>query len=80
MPRCARCGNTQTFGSSYVPPAAPTANGPVSGLIADFDKDGYISEMESLTSDLDSVQEAWERPVEYFNVCYECGSNEIYWD
>lgn len=80
MPRCARCGNTLSFGSSYVPPTAPTANGPVSGLVANFDQDGYITEMESMTSDLEAVQEAWERPTDYFNVCYECGSEEIEWD
>lgn len=80
MPRCAKCGNTLSFGSSQVPPASLTANGPVSGLVADFDKAGYITEMESLTSDLDVVQEAWERPEEYFNICYNCGSEDIYWE
>ena len=80
MPRCARCGNSFSFGSSQIPPVAPTANGPVSGLIANFDDEGYITEMESIGADLDCAQEAWERPDEYFNVCYECGSNDVIWD
>ncbi len=80
MPRCARCGNTLSFGSSYVPSTAPTANGPVSGLVANFDNEGYITEMDSLTSDLNAVQEAWERPEEYFDICYNCGSEDIYWE
>ncbi len=80
MPRCARCGNTLSFGSTYVPPVAPTANGPVSGLVADFDRDGYITEMESLGADLDTAQEAWESPEEYFNICYQCGSEQVIWD
>ena len=80
MPRCARCGNTFSFGSVFVPPAAPAANGPVSGLVANFDVDGYITEMESMGADMDIAQEAWERPEEYFNMCYECGSENIIWD
>lgn len=80
MPRCARCGNTLSFGSSLIPPAAPTANGLVSGLIANFDKDGYITEMEGAGTDIDTAQEAWERPGEYFDMCAECGSEEINWD
>jgi len=79
MPRCARCGNTVSFGSSLVPSVAPAANGPVSGLVANFDDDGYISEMESMGADLDTAQEAWESPREYFNLCYECGGSEIDW-
>ena len=80
MPRCAVCGNTLSFGSSDVPPAAPTANGPISGLVANFDEEGYITEMESVGADLDTAQEAWEKPSEYSDVCYECGSNQIVWD
>jgi len=62
-----------------VPPVAPAANGPVSGLIANFDEQGYITEMESMGADLDTAQKAWERPVDFFNICYECGSNNIIW-
>jgi len=80
VPKCVRCGNTFSFGSSGVPPAAPAANGPVSGLIANFDEQGYITEMDSMANNLDLVQEAWEMPKEFFDTCYECGSNEIIWD
>jgi len=80
MPKCAECGNSYSFGSSGAPPAAPTANGPVSGLIANFDEDGYITEMDCLVNDLDMAQDAWETPEEYFDTCYECGSNKIIWD
>lgn len=80
MPRCAECGNTLSFGSSDVPPVAPTANGPVSGLVANFDEEGYITEMESVGADLDTAQEAWERPTRYFDTCYVCGSNQIIWN
>ncbi|PKM81349.1 MAG: hypothetical protein CVU89_10075 [Firmicutes bacterium HGW-Firmicutes-14] len=79
MPKCARCGNTFSFGCSRVPPVAPEANGPVSGLIANFDDKGHITEMESIGADLDTAQEAWERPVDYFDTCYECGSDNIVW-
>lgn len=79
MPRCTRCGNTLSFGSTLIPPVAPTANGLVSGLIANFDEEGYISEMESAGADIDTAQEAWESPKEYFDICSECGSEEIEW-
>lgn len=79
MPKCSTCGNTLSFGSSLVPPVAPTANGPVSGLIANFDNDGFITEMDSLGAGLDLAQEAWESPGEYFDMCYECGGNQIIW-
>ena len=80
MPKCANCGNLMSFGSSLVPPVAPTANGPVSGLVANFDLDGFITEMESMGADLDTAQQAWEKPIEYFDVCYECGGTQIDWD
>lgn len=80
MPRCTRCGNDLSFGSQSVPPAAPTANGPVSGLIANFDEEGYITEIESLGADMNTTQDAWENPREYFDVCFECGSKDIIWD
>ncbi len=80
MPRCAKCGNTFSFGSSTVPPVAPTANGPVSGLIANFNEEGLITEMESLGADLETAQQAWECPAEFFNICYKCGHDEIIWD
>ena len=80
MPRCAVCGNNLSFGSSAVPPAAPTANGPLSGLIADFNSQGYITEMDSLGAAMDIAQEAWENPDEYFDICFHCGSKQIVWE
>lgn len=80
MPRCAVCGNKLSFGSSVVPPPAPTANGPLSGLIADFNSQGCITEMDSLGADMDIAQEAWENPDEFFDICFHCGSNEIVWE
>lgn len=80
MPKCLECGNEESFGSLRIPPVAPTANGPISGLVADFDAEGYITEMESLNGDIDIAQEAWEKPAEYFDVCYVCGSKRISWD
>ncbi len=79
MPHCTRCGNAFSFGSSMIPPAALTANGPISGLVANFDRDGYITEMESTGADIDTAQEAWEKPNEFFDLCYECGSSRIDW-
>lgn len=79
MPQCAKCGNSNSFGSSLIPPVAPTANGLVSGLVANFDEDGYITEMESAGADIDTAQDAWESPREYFDVCYKCGGNQINW-
>ena len=79
MPKCMECGNDLSFGSTLIPPVAPTANGPVSGLIADFDSDGYITEMESINGDIDAAQDAWESPKEYFDICYVCGSSRINW-
>lgn len=80
MPKCLSCGNTVSFGSTAVSPAAPTANGPFSGLVANFDEKGYITDMESMGADLEAIQEAWEDPAEYFNICYLCGSEEIDWN
>ncbi|ADG82474.1 hypothetical protein [Thermincola potens] len=79
MPKCNICGNRVSFGSSRIPPAAPTANGPISGLVANFDGEGSISEMECMGADLDTAQEAWENPRTYFDICLECASNDISW-
>ncbi|WP_418789965.1 hypothetical protein [Phosphitispora sp. TUW77] len=80
MPKCAKCGNSFSFGCSAIPSVTPAANGLVSGLIGNFDQQGHITEMDSLINNLDQVQEAWEFPEEFFDTCYECGSNEIIWE
>lgn len=79
MPICKECKNTQSFGSSYFPPETPTANGPISGLMADFNGDGEITEMSTLGPTIDEAQEAWEEPRKYFDTCYICGSEKIEW-
>ncbi len=80
MPKCRNCGNEVSFGSSRIPPVAPTANGPISGLVANFDCGGSIVEMNSIGADIDTAQEAWEEPQEYFDVCFTCGSKDIVWE
>lgn len=80
MPRCLSCGNTTSFGSSQFPPAAPTANGPISSLMADFNDDNSINQMSTLGPSIDEAQEAWEAPRSYFDTCYVCGSQKIGWD
>lgn len=79
MPQCLDCGNEHSFGSTLIPPVAPTANGPISGILAEFDDNGYITEMTSVNGDIDIAQEAWENPKNYFNICYLCGGNNIAW-
>lgn len=79
MPKCMDCGNHESFCSSSFPPVAPTANGPISSLVATFTDGDYIDEMESLGADIDQAQEAWESPEEYFDTCYQCGSKNIEW-
>jgi len=80
MPRCKTCGNTRLFGTSKVPPAAPTANGPISGLTADFDPAGNITSITRLGAEKSTVRAATAQPREYFDVCLRCGSQEVEWD
>jgi hypothetical protein len=79
MPHCKVCGNTRLFGTSKVPPAAPTANGPVSGLAADFDQTGHITSITRLGADKSTVRAATAQPRDYFDVCLQCGSQDIEW-
>lgn len=79
MPKCLDCGNEESFGSKEIPGVAPTANGPITGLVANFDREGYISQIESMNGDIDLAQEAWERPQDFFDICYVCGSDRIIW-
>ncbi len=79
MPHCLNCGNELTFGTSKIPPVAPAANGPISGLVADFQGDNSITSMESMGASIDEAQEAWENPRNFFDVCYDCGSSKIKW-
>jgi hypothetical protein len=80
MPRCKTCGNTRLFGASKVPPAAPTANGPISGMSADFDQAGNITSVTRLGAEKAAVRAATVQPRDYFDVCLKCGSQDIEWD
>jgi len=70
VPKCLKCGNELSFGTSKIPPVAPTANGPVSGLVADFSNQNSIVRMESMGATIDEAQEAWEEPNSYFYTFY----------
>ncbi|MDR3560046.1 MAG: hypothetical protein P4N59_01205 [Negativicutes bacterium] len=80
MPYCKICHNARLFGSSKVPPAAPSANGPLSGLNADFDLAGKMTSVTRLGADKAAVRAATANPRDYFDVCLKCGSSEIEWD
>ena len=80
MPRCMDCGNTKSLASNIFHPAAPTANAPPYGLLANFNEEGAISTMECQGADLDDAQDAFEDPSHFFDTCPLCGSNDIEWD
>lgn len=80
MPRCKICGNTQSFGSSRVPAVAQSANGPLSGLIGEFEQSDTLARVSSLGADKQTVSAALKRPDDFFDICLHCGSSEIEWD
>ncbi len=79
MPRCIKCSNTKNLASAFFPPAAPTANAPPYGLLANFDEKGYITTMECQGADQDDAQAAFKDPTRFFNTCPVCGSRDIEW-
>lgn len=79
MPYCRICRNKHRFGSSQVPPVAPTANGPVSGLLGDFDGAGNLLSVTRLGADKATATAAGREPQSYFDVCPNCGSQDITW-
>lgn len=79
MPKCKVCGNTHSFGSSKIIPAAPSANGPVSAMVGDFDTESHIIRISSLGADKAAINAASRWPQEYFDICLKCGSHEIEW-
>jgi hypothetical protein len=79
MPYCKECGNSSYFVSSRVDPAAPEANGPISGLVGKFDADGDLVEMESLGASDFARNDAAVNPVVYFDTCMQCGSMKVSW-
>lgn len=78
MPRCKVCGNTHSFGSSKVDPIAPSANGPVSGMVGNFSSDEIVS-INSLGANKTLINEAAEQPQSYFDICLSCGSQQLEW-
>ncbi|HOV78632.1 MAG TPA: hypothetical protein PK728_00875 [Bacillota bacterium] len=79
MPRCNNCGNTRSLASTLVPPAAPAANAPPYGLVANFDENGALATVECQGADLGDAEEAFAEPARFFDVCPLCGSNNIEW-
>lgn len=79
MPVCKQCGNSRLFGSSKVPPAAPTANGPVSGLLGNFEPGGELATVSRVGADKKTARQAGVNPQEYFDICLRCGSQQIDW-
>jgi hypothetical protein len=79
MPYCRACGNRRLFAASRVPPASPTANGLVSGLLGDFGADGGLVTITRLGADKATAKAAGGYPDEYFDICLVCGSQDIDW-
>lgn len=79
MPRCKVCGNTQSFGSSKVDSVAPSANGAISGLVGNFNNDDEILSINSLGANKTIINEAAEQPQSYFDICLNCGSQQVEW-
>jgi hypothetical protein len=79
MPKCKICGNTHSFASSKIMPAAPLANGPVSGMIGDFDQESHIISISSAGANKADINAASRWPQGYFDTCLQCGSREIEW-
>lgn len=80
MPKCLNCGNHKEFGVMEIPSVAPTANGPISGLMGHFNDGGELENLESMGASLNQAQDAFEHPDRFFDVCLVCGSKEIAWD
>lgn len=79
MPYCRDCGNSKFFVASDISPAAPTANGLISGLVGTFDETGDLVQMEALGADERIRDAAAINPLVYFDTCMECGSMRITW-
>ncbi|MPL65630.1 hypothetical protein SDC9_11294 [bioreactor metagenome] len=79
MPRCPVCGNTKSFGSSRVDPIAPSANGLISGMVGVFNSDDEILSINSLGANKTTINQAAEQPQAYFDLCLNCGSQQVEW-
>ncbi len=80
MPTCRECGNSYSFGSSQVPPSAPTTNGLISGVIGQFNNQNKIVSINSLGASKASIRQAVDQPEAFFDTCIRCGSQDIHWD
>lgn len=78
MPRCVKCGNMDSFGSSRLPNVTPWVNGAVSALVGNFSEEG-VKYMENTGTTWEASQEAYEHPERYFDICLSCGSSDIIW-
>lgn len=79
MPKCKNCGNSYSFGSSAAPPAAPTANGPLSGIIGQFDQQSQMVSMNSWGVSKNMRWQAVANPQQFFDTCTKCGGQMIDW-
>ncbi len=78
MPQCLDCGNGTLFAASMIPSGAPWADGPVSGLVANFSQ-GEVPLLENMGASHDIAREAFARPEAYFDTCQNCGSHNVVW-
>lgn len=78
MPRCKHCGNQHFFASSQVPPVSWAANGAISGIIGDFNEDQLLC-INSMGADKAIIRSATKAPQDYFDLCPQCGGQEIEW-
>jgi len=74
MPRCLKCGNQSAFASSSV--YAPHYS---NGLVDLFNSDGTLHDFENRGAPYETVQQAWQKPEAYFDLCANCGSNLLLW-
>ena len=78
MPRCLRCGNRESFGSSRLPNVTPWVNGAPSALVGNF-SDEKVRYLENMGASWEASEEAYAHPERYFDICSVCGSSDIIW-
>jgi len=79
MPYCRNCPNNRYFGSSKIPSVAPTANGPLSGICADFAAGEAMLSITYQGNDKKALKMAINTPRDYFDICLKCGGENIDW-
>jgi len=78
MPRCLRCGNRESFGSSRLPNVTPWVNGAPSALVGNFSGE-KVRYLENMGVSWEASEEAYAHPERYFDLCSVCGSSEVIW-